>query len=345
MKKLFIGIDFSKESFDASFFRSEELGKVYHSRFENDEKGFKALMEWVCSLSTEKRVDWLFCGEHTGLYSVPLTHFLLKKKLFVWLENPLQIKRSMGIRREKSDKADSKEIALYAYRHQDKARAYQLPDKSFEDLQMLLSFRERLIKNKTSLEVSSSEMRRIHKRDTTARFIYEQSERDIARIKKEIKAIEKKMIEIIDDSPALKENYDLTTSVKGIGMINAVTIIIRTQNFTSFENSRQFSCYGGVAPFKNSSGSSINKGTHISNIANKQIKVLLTQAAFAAVLHDKELGAYYRRKVAEGKHKNVALNNVRNKLLHRVFAVVRNKEPYRENYRNQHIPRTNISEI
>lgn len=338
MKNLFIGIDFSKESFDVTFFKKEELGKMYYSKFENNKKGFGALLTWIASSVSVKRADWLFCGEHTGLYSVELAHFLLKKGLFVWLENPLQIKRSMGIRREKSDKADSKEIALYAYRYQDRARNYELSEKSFEDLQMLLSFRERLIKNRTSLEVSSSEMRRIHKRDATARFIYEQSEKDIVRIKKEIKNIEKRMLEIVDSSPALKENYDLATSVKGIGMINALTIIIRTHNFTSFENSRQFSCYGGVAPFENSSGSSINKGTHVSCIANRQIKVLLTQAAIAAVLHDKELGAYYRRKVDEGKHRNVALNNVRNKLLHRVFAVVRNKEPYRDDYRNQNMP-------
>ena len=332
MKNLFIGIDFSKLKFDVSFFEISKMSEIYHREFANDKEGFSSLLKWITSLSTVEREDWLFCGEHTGLYCVGLTEFLLRKKLFIWLENPLQIKRSSGIKREKSDKTDSREIAEYAYRYQDKARAYELSEKAFEELQLLLAFRERLVKNKVSLEVSGSEMRRIYKRNPTARFIYEQSQSDIVRIEKEIETIEKKMLEIIESSPSLKENYELTVSVKGIGIINAMTIIVHTKNFTCFENSRQYSCYGGMAPFGNTSGTSLNKGNHVSKLANRQIKTLLTQAARAAVLYDKELRAYYQRKIAEGKHKNVALNNVRNKLLHRIFAVVKNKILYQENY-------------
>ncbi len=332
MKDLFIGIDFSKLKFDVSFFELGQMDKIHHCEFTNEKEGFILLLKWIASLSKIKPEDWLFCGEHTGLYCVGLTESLLKKKLFIWLENPLRIKRSSGLKREKSDKRDSLEIAEYAYRYQDRARVYELPEKSFEELQLLLSFRERLTKNKVSLEISCSEMRRVHQRNPTARFIYEQSQSDIARIGKEIETIEKKMLEIIESSSALKENYELVTSVKGIGIINALTIIIHTRNFTCFGNSRQYSCYGGMAPFKNSSGSSLNKGNHVSKLANKQIKTLLTQAARSAVLYDKDLRIYYQRKIAEGKHKNVALNNVRNKLLHRIFAVVRNKILYQENY-------------
>jgi len=37
---------------------------------------------------------------------------------------------------------------------------------------------------------------------------------------------------------------------------------------------------------------------------------------------------YYKKKVAEGKPKMVALNNVRNKILSRAFAVVKRGTPY-----------------
>jgi len=46
------------------------------------------------------------------------------------------------------------------------------------------------------------------------------------------------------------------------------------------------------------------------------------------VLHDPVLRAYYLRKLAEGKHDRVIINNVRNKLVHRMFAVVRDKKRY-----------------
>ena len=45
-----------------------------------------------------------------------------------------------------------------------------------------------------------------------------------------------------------------------------------------------------------------------------------------------ELGDYYQRKVAEGKNKMLALNAVRNKLIHRVYAVIRRGEKYDKNY-------------
>lgn len=315
-KKLFIGIDFSKETFDVSFFEKEKE-EVQHSQFENNKDGFQAMLKWIRSLSKVSAQEWLFCGEHTGLYSIELASFLVKKQLFIWLENPLQIKRSSGIKREKSDKADSLEIAWYACRFQDRAKAYQLPDKVFFALQNLLAFRERLVKNKVCLQVGANEMRRVHQQDKTARYIHECSMQEVERLEKEIEHVEKQMLECIEANEKLAENYYLVKSVKGIGMINTVAILIHTQNFTTFENSRQFSSYAGMAPFDDSSGTTRKRGRHIKKVGtNKEMKALLTQAARSAVVHDEELRNYYQRKLAEGKPMNVALNNVKNKLLY-----------------------------
>ena len=53
--------------------------------------------------------------------------------------------------------------------------------------------------------------------------------------------------------------------------------------------------------------------------------------ALAAVRHDPELKAYYERKAEEGKNKMLVLNNVRNKLVLRVCAVVKRQRPYQKN--------------
>ena len=132
----------------------------------------------------------------------------------------------------------------------------------------------------------------------------------------------------------LKENYLLVVSIKGVAMITAIALIIHTNNFEAFQTARQLACYCGVVPFEKSSGTSINKGNHISQLANKELKSLLTQCARCAVQHDKELSAYYTRKIAQGKKDRVVINNVRNKLIHRIFAVVNNKIPYRADYLN-----------
>jgi transposase len=329
---LFIGIDFSKSKFDVSIIESAEQKDYAQATFENEEKGYSEFLKWVAKRSKIKRDDWRFCGEHTGLYSLGLSNFLAKKHLFIWLENPLQIKRCSGIKRAKNDLFDSLNIAQYACRHIDKAIAYKPAEKEVEALQLLVSYRSRLVKIKVSLEVAANEMRRVIKRNTTAGFVYQSSMRDIERVKKQINGIEQKIHDTIMNS-SLKENYLLINSIKGVGMQTAVMLIIHTNNFTGFESARQIASYCGCAPFPNQSGT-IDKGNHISRLANKELKVLLTQCAVSAMQYNKEIAAYARRKIAEGKLKRVVINNVRNKLIQRIFAVVTSKMPYYEDYLN-----------
>ncbi len=333
-KSLFIGIDFSKKTFDVSVVHQSNLQVVDYGQFENSKEGCVSLLKWVKASTKEPFDKWLFCGEHTGLYSICLSEFLVRKGLNIWLENPLQIKQSCGIRRDKNDKADSREIAFYAYRFQDKAKTYSLPCKALKSLELLLSFRERLVSNKQSLLVSSVEIRRVMQKDATARFIYEQSKKDIDRINKEIKEVEKRMLQQVQSDEHLRENYELVSSIKGVALINTAAILVATQNFTRFENSRQFACYTGMAPFGKQSGTSINTKPRVSQLADKKIKVLLTQAAKCAIRHDPNIRQYYQRKLAEGKDKWLITNNIRNKLIHRIFAIVRNKLLYQVNYIN-----------
>jgi transposase len=308
---------------------------VDYQQFENSSQGCEALLKWIKSLTGTPGKEWLFCSEHTGLYSLCLSEFLIGKELFMWLENPLQIKMSSGIKRGKNDKTDSRGIALYAYRYQDKARAYQLPAGALQALALLLSFRERLKKNKQSLPVSAAEIRSIIRRDPTARFIYEQSKKDVERINKEIKEVERRMPEQIQSDERLMANYQLISSVKGVALINTATVPVVTQNFTRFENSRQFACYAGLAPFGKQSGTSINSNPRVNGLADKKLKSLLTQAAQCAVRFDSNLKHYYERKLAEGKNKWLVLNSAKNKIIHRIFAAVRNRQVYRADYVSQ----------
>jgi transposase len=331
-KTLFIGIDFSKKTFDVSVIHQNNLQMKGYQQFENSSEGCIALLQWVKTLSKESFGSWLFCGEHTGLYSVCLSEFLVKKGFFIWLENPLQIKQSIGIKRGKNDRLDSYDIAVYACRFQDKARAWSLPGKALKSLELLLSFRSRLLSNKHTLFVSSSEIRRVIQRDPTARYIYEQSQKDIERINKEIKEVEKQMLELIGNDETLQENYELVSSIKGVALINTAAILVATQNFTRFVNSRQFACYAGLAPFGKQSGTSIHTKPRVSRLADKSIKVLLTQAAKCAIRNDLNVRLYYERKLSEGKDKWLITNNIKNKLVHRIFAVVRNKQCYDVDY-------------
>jgi len=91
-------------------------------------------------------------------------------------------------------------------------------------------------------------------------------------------------------------------------------------------------CYAGVAPFEHRSGTSVRSRTRVSHLANKPLKSLLHMAALSAMQYNKDLQAYYERKVAEGKSKMLVINAVRNKLITRIFACIRDNRKYQENY-------------
>jgi transposase len=334
MKKIFIGVDFSKAKFDVSAINDPDMSLLGHNSFDNTRLGCRKMMSWLKETTHTASKGWMFCGEHTGLYSVTLCTFLVSKKLFIWMENPMQIKLSSGVKRGKNDSADSLMIAQYAYRHRDKAKPYQLPEKDLHALNILMGYRRRLIENKGRLLVSANETRACYQRDSAARFIYERSMRKIKQIDEDVKECEAKMNELIQANESLKENYDLVTSIKGIALINAAALLITTANFTLFENSRQYACYAGLAPFNKESGTSIHTKRHVSKMANTKIKVLLTQAARCAIKFNPQMRAYYQRKIADGKNSWLVLNNVRNKLVNCAFALVKNKQPYQDEYIN-----------
>jgi len=62
------------------------------------------------------------------------------------------------------------------------------------------------------------------------------------------------------------------------------------------------------------------------------MKTLLTQSAKSAIQYDKELKDYYQKRTAMGKSKKSTINVVRNKIIHRMFAVIKRQTPFIEQY-------------
>ncbi|MFC2112889.1 transposase, partial [Bacteroidota bacterium] len=139
--------------------------------------------------------------------------------------------------------------------------------------------------------------------------------------------IDDQIKDLIKSDDSLKKNFDLATSVKGIGLVIAAFMLVTTNNFTSFEDGRKYACYSGIAPFESSSGNFQGKAK-VSHLANKRVKALLSNGANAAYKWDPEIKAYYERKIKEGKHHKLVINSIRCKLVNRVFAVVKRQTPY-----------------
>jgi len=327
-KKLFIGIDVSKKTIDVSLLTSEQFKELPHKQFDNSVNGYKAMMKWINSMYKLSKDEMLFCMEHTGIYSLNLCCYLNENDIAFWLENPLQIKRSLGIKRGKNDKLDSKDIANYAYTHKHNAKLYQMPGKTLLTLKNLLSYRERLMKGKVCFQVSSNELKLCNKEIRVS--ICSESDAIVKSLNKKIEKVEEQIKELVRSDKNLNHLYQLVTSVKGIGLIIATYMLVHTSDFTAFNTARQFACYCGIAPFEYTSGISIKGKTKVSHLANKKIKSLFTMGALNAIKYDSELKEYYERKVKEGKNKMSVINIIKNKMVGRVFAVVKRGTPYVE---------------
>jgi len=122
------------------------------------------------------------------------------------------------------------------------------------------------------------------------------------------------------------------TSIPGIGPATTIEVLVATNELQTITEPKKPACHAGVAPFEYRSGTSIRGKTKVSQHARKRLKYLFHLAAMSAIRVKGELQDYYQRKVKEGKNKMLVLNAVRNKLIHRLYAVVKRGEKYDKNY-------------
>ena len=190
-----------------------------------------------------------------------------------------------------------------------------------------MAHRDKLVADKASYQSRLKELK-MQLADKLAMQVIKSSQHLLAVLSIEIKETEASIKVLIQENELLNSNYSLATSVRGIGFATAVHFLIATQNFTRFDTHRKFACYCGVAPFENSSGTSVRGKTKTSTLANRKLKSLLTMAAICAIQHDPDLKEKYQQKLKEGKAKMCALNIIRAKLIERVFAVIKRQSPY-----------------
>lgn len=328
MKKyqIFIGIDVSKHKLDVCIMQPE-CNVLIHRVFENTRKGIVEIIRFIRQQTKAESSGWIVCLEHTGVYAMPLCCYLSEQQIQFALVPAIQIQRSLGVRRGKSDKADSKAIARYVFLHQQEITCYRLPEKKLLKLKLLLSHRERLMKSKKMFEVPSTE-NEMYLEKSLVREMIKDSRSIVRTLTKKIKQTDNQIHQLVHEDDELRKTFQLIVSVPGIGVQTACHLMVSTRCFTAFETARQLACYAGVAPFEYSSGISIKGRSKVSPLANKKLKSLLSMGALNAVRLDKELNHYYQRKKSEGKNAMLVLNAVRNKLISRVFATVKRGTPY-----------------
>lgn len=326
-KEIFIGVDVSKETLDVAV-----RGTKNHIRIANSSEGFKQLQAWLRSLGLSIVDCWLVL-EYTGGYEYRLVQFCQAKNITFTRVPGLEIKKSLGMQRGKNDKIDAMRIAEYGFERQQKLKPHKVCNAAITSLKQLLTQRRGFVKDRKAHEHRMKEllsMMEFKAGDVVIKH-YKQAVDFAVRM---IEKTEAAIMKIIQSDKSMSRNFELITSIPGIGNVNGWMTIAYTENFECFVDARKYGAYCGVVPYDHTSGKSIKGKSRVSHMANKSIKSDLSMAARASINHDPEMKQYYERRIALGKHHMAVLNEVKFKLILRMFAVVNKQEVYVKNLKS-----------
>lgn len=319
MKNIFIGIDISSKTLDICI--KDEA--VNYFSIENKIPAIRRFFR------THASENIILAMENTGRYNWNLFEVLENFSFKVYVISPLHIKKSMGLVRGKNDKIDALRICSFIEKNHQETNEWRPPCNSIKKIKILLTERASRIKIKKQLIVQQHDYT-LMKSIGLDKQLKSLNSKLIKDIKAQIRIIELDIENIISNNYKLNQQQKLIKSVPGVGKVLSWTLLSKTDGFTTVTDPRKLACYSGVVPFDHQSGTSLRRKPRVSMLADKGLKTILHLAAMSAVRQNNDLNKYYIRKVADGKNKMSVLNAVRNKIIHRVFAVIKNQIPYQK---------------
>lgn len=332
--KFKLGVDVSKDWLDYCILTNNyEL--IIKGRIDNNTEAIQTFINSVLDLECIEHLQQvLLVMEHTGLY---INHFVN-----TWLTNTgkLSLVASNKISEslqgtysfdEKTDEMDALRIAEYSVRFEDKLELFKLKDSSLKKMQLLRAQRKRVVKCIGILEVPANE-NEIFEDKEASDLVSKGQENTIAELKLLLKSIDKNLQKVIRADQSLTNMYKLINSVPGIGPVTAFEIMLTTNAFIDFapNKAKSYAKYCGIVPLERSSGK-FRRKARTTKKANTRMKSLLTTCALSLINTKTELGRYYTKKREQGKEHMAVINAMRNKLVLRIFAVVRNQTMYERN--------------
>lgn len=323
--KYFVGIDIASSTFTASVGVMPWKVVLKPQEFENTEDGFQTWLTWLAQhqiLSAQTVV----CMEATGVYGEGLAYFAFAKGYRVAVQPPLEVKRAFKPNKRKTDAVDSLQIAEYAARYADKLSLWQPRNEVLEQIKVLLATREQFVVQNATHQTS---LKAIQRKPVKTPFAEHTHVEMIEFFQKQIRAIDSEIRRLIESDPTFKHMLTLLTTVPGVGLLLAAHMILLTQVSLNY---KQLNSFLGIAPNEHSSGSSVHGHPTSRHFGPSAIRKLLYLAALSVSTHRKQFRTYFLTKTQAGKPARVVLNNIENKLVKIICAVLRTNSPYNPDY-------------
>ena len=120
----------------------------------------------------------------------------------------------------------------------------------------------------------------------------------------------------------------LLTTIDGIGPTTAAKLIAELGNPADFTSPAALAAYVGVVPATRQSGKTLGTRAGITSMGHAELRHALWMPVLTAVRRNPWLHQHYSRLRANGKPPKVALIAAMRKLLHAVYAVARDRQPF-----------------
>lgn len=336
-KKHWVGIDVAKETFDAALvffgqhYSPEQIREVPAKSFARSVKGVEQLLEWLDRLTEQHgeldRTNVRVVMESTGKYSMELAVWLSGRRssLEPAIANANMTSnfiKSLGLR-NKTDRMEARALAFYGVERQ--PASYEPPTGVYKELRELCRFRDEMVKEQTACKNRNNEA-------SLNPVIRRLAKRKLREIGRHIKDIDKELRKALAKDEKIKRDYDLLTSIPGVGFVTACVALGELGDLRRFGRARQLSAFAGLSPRQRQSGTSVNGKSHLCKSGNPRMRKVLYMAAMSAAQHCPTMEKDYALMLLQGKSKMTALGAIMRKLLVLMRAVLIGNTPYNPEY-------------
>lgn len=324
----FVGIDCSKDTF-ALALMSEINATPITASFSNTKTGFTRAITF---LKKQKCVldRTLICVEMVGVYADKLCHYLADTDLDLRLAIPQRVHQTITDTGHKTDVIDSIHIAKYAIRYTEDLKPFEPLSAPVQAISSLINLREVLKKQKTQLNNQMKAILQMKQPDQDLLDFYRQLIDDV---KINMKTCESKIEAHVKLTPKFAQGTSILKSLPGVGPVTSWVMLVYTRGFTRIPSYRQAASHLGIAPREFRSGSSIHKPSRSRGYGPRQIRSVL-YLSVTSLLKGKNWGHEYCIRKEGFKHKSIIINNLCNKQLKLILALLRTWKPYNEIHRS-----------
>lgn len=330
--RYYVGIDIAAATFTSAVGEVGERWQltVKAAMFDNTYDSFPKYLSWLQTHGVRPE-NAMVCMEASGVYNEVLAHFLVANRYTVAIEPPLKVKRAFTPEGHKSDAVDCGQISEYAYRFWDELSLWAPRQAVLEQVKTLLSTREQFVEEKAGHQHTLVALKRKAVRTPLAEQLHETA---IIQLKAHISQIEAEIQRLIDADPPSQHLVALLMTIPGVGLLLAAHLLITFQHAPQPLSPKDLAAFVGICPYENSSGTSLYHTPTSRHYGPPTLRKLLFLAALSLRTHNPSFRSYFHRKTDAGKPAKLVINNIANKLLKIVVAVVRTDTAFIPDYRS-----------